>query len=82
MSKPIIEVHFYGGHADGLTREFEGSLAPTTCKVATRDGHRHPPAGPFTAYVHSKEWTAHFEGRHTLIPVGFPGKPPRERAAA
>ena len=81
MDSPKIEVHFYGGHADGLDREFEGIMGPTTCKVATGEGMRHPEAGPFTPYRHSLEWSAHL-GRHVMTPVGWPGKPPREKAAA
>ena len=72
-------VHFYGGHADGGEAEFH--MPPQSFDAPTKEGMRHPKGQAYTRYVHSDAWS-HALGKWTMIPQGFPGKPPREKAAA
>lgn len=72
-------VHFYAGHADGITLSMPE--VPKVHDFPTAKGDRCPQGKPFTRYVHSEIWSAHFE-RPTLIPSGYPGKPPKQKQAA
>lgn len=75
----LTQVHFYGGHMDGKTRDF--NMPPQHFDYPTGEGMKEGPKGPFTRYVYSDAWTHHL-GKWTMIPEDFPGKPPREKAAA
>lgn len=75
----LTKVHFFGGHADGAEHDFH--MPPHTHDVPTKAGARHIKGKPFTRYIHSEVWTAAL-GKWTMIPEGYPGKPPREKAAA
>lgn len=74
-----IQIHFYGGHADGTARDVP--LGTASYEYPTAPGMRHARKQPFTRYLHSNTWSQHFD-RTTFVPEGFPGKPPhREKVA-
>lgn len=68
-------VHIYGGACDGKS----GVTLPSVRGFGVWQGE--PGKSVLWDYQISNEWSAYFD-KPTAVPVGFPGKPPREKAAA
>lgn len=89
-NEPISEVYLYAGPCDGMsllghdkTKAFK-----VTYSILIEDDesyvsavHKPGQERQQTVYAESPEWTA-FHGARTAVHCDFPGKPPREKAAA
>lgn len=74
----LIDMKIYSGPCDGM----EDIAVPFgTKEFGLFDKPEGKPDRKQHSYVISKEWTAYF-GEPTAVWKHFPGKPPREKAAA
>lgn len=89
-NEPISTVHLYAGPCDGmsiLAHDLNTTFNVQHSIVINGDeSYISPSSKPGQevrrwVYQHSPEWSAYF-GKRTAVSAGFPGKPPREKAAA